>query len=153
MAAIDQSLTIVGLANHPQYATRILGWLRSTWADPHDEFSTTIMPSTDRPGALLALQENAPVGVLAFKRYQTPSQDRQELWINALYVVPDCRHRRIGSKLVETGIKHCIPNFATRLFVYTDIPLLYEQQGWKRLGFAPEFGTYTMCFGEPAEAS
>lgn len=144
---------ILDLAEQPQHEKQVLLWLRTTWPDPHDEFSVTLKPSNERPGALIALSDNTPIGVLALKRYQTPCQSRQELWINALYVVPDYQRRRIGSKLVETGIKHCIPNFSNRLYVYTDIPLLYEKQGWKRLGFTPEFGTYTMCFGEPAGAS
>jgi len=132
------------LAAHPPHSACVLSWLRSTWGDDGDEFAATISPVEDRPGALIALAGDTPIGVLAFKRYRTPLQMKPELWINALYVLPDHRRLGIGRRLVQSATESSIPKFADQLFVYTDIPSLYEGLGWENLGFNADFGTHTL---------
>ena len=124
-----QSLTIADLSKHPNHLARVLDWLYSTWSDENNEFNDALILGSDRPGALLALIGDDPGGVIAFKRYKAVMQTRPELWINALFVVPKFRRLGIGSRLVQFGIERSIPEFTNQLFVYTDIPVLYESLG------------------------
>lgn len=144
---LTQSLTITELSAHPAHTARVLDWLYSTWSDDNDEFAVTMRPADDRPGALVALIGDTPVDVLAFKRYQARSQTKPELWIDALYVVPEHRRLGIGRKLVQFASELSIPKFANQLFVYsTNVPALYEGLGWEHLEFNTEFGSHTLRY-------
>lgn len=143
---VPQTPSVIELSSAPAHGTRVLNWLLATWRDDDHEFAPTMLPNHDRPGALIATIADSPVGVLAFKRYQATSQRKPELWINAVYVVPNRRRLGIGSRLVRTAITKAIPRFTNQLFVYTDVPTLYQKVGWEFLDATPSNGSHTLCF-------
>lgn len=146
---VFDSLFISELSTIAEHSGCVLSWLRSTWDDPENVFAETLVPSGNCPGALIAVAEDGPVGVLTFKLHPVPRRTIDELWINAVYVVPNFRRRGVGRRLIRSAVAHSIPGFAKRLFVFTDVPNLYEPLGWKRIDFSSTFGSYTLRF-EPS---
>jgi GNAT superfamily N-acetyltransferase len=83
------------------------------------------------PAPLLALfGQNKLAGGLSFTSYTKPDKESPAIWINAVFVVPECRRMGIASKLVrEAEIVASRLSF-NELFVLTDIPDLYQQLNW-----------------------
>lgn len=145
-ARVEIPMKLAELSEYPSSGGIVLEWLRAMWSDANDVFASTLQPSADRPGAVIAVSAHAPVGVLAYKRFQAASQTQPELWINALYVVPEQRRRGIGRQLIQFAMEHATPRFADELFVYTDVPGLYEALGWRTLDFSEEFKSHTLSW-------
>ena len=121
------------LTHHPEYSDLVTGWLHTEWNADRDEIAALLQASQDRPGAILAMNQGSPIGVLAYKRHREKFQFATELWINALYVLPDFRRRGVGRKLVVAGSSLCFTHRTRRIFVYTDVPSLYVSCGWEHI--------------------
>ncbi|WP_425571250.1 GNAT family N-acetyltransferase [Novipirellula rosea] len=132
------------LTSHAEHSDLVLTWLRSTWDDPNDVFPGTLAPTRNCPGALLAISDGVPTGALTFRRHRTTWQVTNELWINTVYVVPGQRGLGTGRKLIRSAVEHSIPQYTERLFVFTDVPTLYEPLGWKQIDYNAECSSFTL---------
>ncbi len=141
------TLRIEKLESHLKFRGRVLDWLVQEWGGDRDELDATLDATSDRPGAIIALSVEQPIGVLAFKRYQGRAQTRETLWINALFVVPESRRRDVGSQLVRVAMRPQSQFSGEELFVYTDQPELYGGLGWEMRIFNPESNMHTLAYG------
>lgn len=73
------------------------------------------------------------MGGLAFATYPRPDDGSSAVWINALFVAPDFRGQGIASKLVRAAEAEAGAHGIADLFVYTDVPRLYQNLGWQVL--------------------
>ena len=146
-------VVIAELSARAEHSDRVLGWLRRTWDDPDNVFARTLTPAKGRPGALVAIVGDTPCGVLTFRRYQSNSHSQVELWINAVYVSAGHRRRGIASRLIRAAVEHSIPKHATRIFVFTEFPQLYEAIGWKRIDYDEESASYSLRIEQRALAA
>lgn len=85
----------------------------------------------DIPAPLLALNDsNLLMGGLAFTTYPRPDGRGPGVWINALFVAPGFRGQGIASSLVCAAEAEARGQDIPDLFVYTDVPRLYQTLGW-----------------------
>jgi predicted N-acetyltransferase YhbS len=144
----DSSTEVVidQLPRHPDFADIATDWLEDEWGSvPRAETLKMLSNTVNLPPALIAISEGRPIGVLGFKRHVIGGgEDGPELWINAVFVVPEHRNAGIGSQLVTDAID-AVAAFGERtLYVYTDIPEFYEKRGWTRHSEREETGMTTL---------
>lgn len=68
--------------------------------------------------------------------YRLPISDVPEArtlgwWINTLLVAPKFRRIGIGSRLVQEAERHVAKVGTGELYVYTNVPQLYQKLGWE----------------------
>ncbi len=85
------------------------------------------------PPPLLAVEEEKLVGGLSYTAYAKPESDETGLWINTLIVDPEYRGRKIASLLIKAAEESAIDLKYQEIFVFTNIPVLYEKNGWIKL--------------------
>jgi len=109
----------------------LLFLLRSEW-DDFGGFEEAVY-GLDVPQPLVALAGGRAVGGAAFTAFEEPGGDEcgnkndgePVIWLNALYVVPECRGKGIASGLVTAATEIC-----PVLYALTDVPGLYTRLGW-----------------------
>ncbi len=87
-------------------------------------------PQFKVPAPLVALQGDRLVGGLAFTSAALPQRDKLELWINGLLVLPEFRRQGIATRLIKAAVE-AASGFCESLYVFTDVPPLYEQLDWE----------------------
>ena len=137
---------IESLSEHPKFGSVVVQWLQTEWEIAEREILSFLSPTADRPGAIVAIQDDTPIGTLAFKRHQSSFQSSPQLWINAVYVEPDYRRRGIGRSLVRHSVDICAQRGIGQLFAYTDVPKLYLGVGWTNLFVSPETAMSTLVW-------
>jgi len=121
--------------------THLLGqlqqWFESEW-EKVDPLQVGGAPEplvvTDDQGSLL--------GGLAFTVSPKPGNTEPGVWINALMISPDSRRRGIASRLIHAAELSAWRKGVQDLYVYTDVPDLYSQNGWTEV--AREHGHSTL---------
>ena len=133
-------MVIDRLDKHPEFLDTAVRWLHDQWPDSVPEEQTVAMLSSvgPIPPALVAIDAGSPVGVLGFKRHEIEGE--HQLWINAVYVVPEARKAGIGSKLITEAMHAARSASAGHLYVYTDVPDLYRRLGWTDRSYREESG-------------
>lgn len=134
----SRSIEIVPVARHPQVLNTVAGWILDQWgSSPIEEISESLRDNRDCPPTLIAMLAGQAIGVLSYRTYRLANRDTEDLWINALYVAKPQRGKGVGARLVEAGVKAAKQEASCRksLYVYTDIPIFYEQLGWQRVDF------------------
>ena len=81
------------------------------------------------PLPLLAIENSKLLGGVAFTWYVKPAASELGFWINALLVALKSRGLGIASRLIRSAE---IDQGLEELYVYTDIPILYEKLDWQR---------------------
>ena len=141
-AAPPNSVEILRLSDRPDHVATAAGWLFEQWGkDPLESYEAVLQDHDRRPAALLALSGGKPIGVVGFTRHQLEGQERDELWINVLYVITTWRKKGVGRWLVSEAVKSAREFGAPMLYVYTDVPRFYEKDGWQKLRGADEHGS------------
>ena len=130
--------------NRRQYAKLIESWFATQWNVEPQETLDMLPASPGRPASLLAIHNTSLVGVLAYKRHQADFQFGPQLWVNALFVVPEFRRRGIARRLLRAGICASQVMPSQQIFVYTDVPRLYLSCGWDHLLTNNETGMQTL---------
>lgn len=120
---------------HPAMVDPVAEWITRHWQESFEEVRQMLLDDSNCPPTLVAVREDEPIGVLAYKCHPPAGLDKEELWINVLYVTPSWRHHGIGSRLVREGITRAADHGHPRLFVFTDLPQFYERLGWQRFSF------------------
>lgn len=103
-------------------------WLNDEW----EGFAPFSKPTSGLPipAPLLAIEDDELLGGLAFSRYKNPKNDELALWINAILVDPAQRGKGIASALISVAEKSALDLDETQIFALTDVPKLYQNQGW-----------------------
>lgn len=113
----------------PEFLDQLQNWFELEWGESdayeHDHSRHAPLAS------LLALSDsNVLIGGLAFTTYPKPDDRGSGVWINALFVAPDFRGQGIASTLVRAAEAKAKAHGIADLFVYTDVPQLYQNLGW-----------------------
>lgn len=83
------------------------------------------------PDPLLAIEQGALMGGLGFTSFAKPNSECLAVWVNTLYVAPQYRNRGLGSALIHAAESTAQNLGIDELFVYTEIPALYEKLNWR----------------------
>ncbi|NOX49791.1 MAG: GNAT family N-acetyltransferase [Gammaproteobacteria bacterium] len=119
-------LRILNLQQTPHLNNQLQSWFQQEWGEIDPMFGDLF------PQPLVAVDENGGLaGGLAFTLAPEPNGSHMAVWINAIMVSPPQRGRGVASKLIQAATERAwAEHDLNRLFVNTDIPLLYEKNGW-----------------------
>ena len=121
-------LTVVSSSSEPHHLGQLRKWIAAEWGQ------TDPLKAADDgfvvPSPLLVIDGEKLFGGLTFTNYPKPGIKETGLWINALFVAPAHRGVGIGSQLVEAAEVEAANIRAEELFVYTNVPGLYQKLGW-----------------------
>lgn len=109
-------------------------WVEAEWCEV-DSFEGE-NGSDALPPPILALDHEKLVGGLSFTYSVIPETCHLVLWINTLLVTPPARGNGIGSKLIQAAEELVARIGIEELYVYTDIPGIYQKLDWEVLGTA-----------------
>jgi GNAT superfamily N-acetyltransferase len=107
-------------------------WLIAEWGEV-DPFKSQSDGSITVPQPLLGFEGQELRGGLMFSGFRKPGGDSLGLWINALFVAPGHRRKRIASQLIRAAEVEAFRAGERTLFALTNIPKLYENLGWQRV--------------------
>ncbi|MDA1370932.1 MAG: GNAT family N-acetyltransferase [Proteobacteria bacterium] len=103
-------------------------WVEEEWgkvdSNDHNDEDLAI------PSPLLAVTDSELLGGLGFTCFSIPGVNKTGLWVNTLLVAPEYRNIGIGEKLVLAAEAEAVRSMERELFVYTDVPGLYQKLGW-----------------------
>ncbi|MFA0085790.1 GNAT family N-acetyltransferase [Vibrio sp. 10N.261.51.F12] len=115
-------------SDHSFHIAELYQWFNHEWQDV--EPLITMKSGLIVPTPILALENECLLGGLVFTRFLSPLTNAHALWINAVFVKPEYRHRGIGSRLIRFAETVMLKQQEPELLVYTHIPALYEKLGW-----------------------
>jgi GNAT superfamily N-acetyltransferase len=92
--------------------------------------------SEDLPRFFVALENGEIIGTYALLRNDLNS--RQDLcpWLACLFVDREYRGKKIGSMLLDHGLKEAAKKGYKKLYLTSDLENFYEKYGWKNNGIA-----------------
>lgn len=129
--------TIDPLCQHPEHLPLVARWIYDEfWVGKpgySPEFFEGLLRDArdpDRiPLSFLALVGEAPAGTVNLIQNDSPTRPHLYPWLAALVVVPEFRHRGIGTRLVGTVLENATRLGYRELFLGTDLPEFYERLG------------------------
>lgn len=98
------------------------------------------------PPVLVAIRGNQVIGGLAYSYFKEPHGDSDVIWLNALLVLPEWRGQGIASELINRGIKQASNALQSHLYVYTNVPNLYQSLDWSVVDIESEPNHSVMSF-------
>ncbi len=128
------------LANFPEHAETVAGWLCSEWGDStprsRDQLANALrarMSLSSLPMHLLAFDGVAVVGFVALKLHEMDSYPDRKHWLGSLYVPVTKRGCGIGGALIEEVILRSRAQGVTLLSLQTERldGGLYRRYGWE----------------------
>ena len=84
-------LRIALIDENSEFLETVIGWIVTEWHGSETEVRRMLVDNRECPPALIAVCDNEPIAVLAYKLHPLAQSDSEELWINALYVVSSWR--------------------------------------------------------------
>ena len=102
-------------------------WLTETWG----RVDSLISPDGSYPPPLIAQQGTELAGGLSFTTATLPDAIDTGIWVNTLYVAPTHRERGLGTLLIEHAAQAASAFGLQKLYVFTEIPALYQSIGWQ----------------------
>lgn len=126
---------IVDSTKAPHLIPRFREWVESEWGNV-DSFENSAA-GVQLPAPLLALEQQQLLGGLSFTCHAKPNAKTKTktkttgIWINTLYVAPEYRNRGIAAELLEAAQVAATKLSIEELYVFTDLPNIYERRGWK----------------------
>ena len=116
----------------PGHMQQLREWLIAEWGEVNP-FKSQSDATITVPSPLLAIAGQQLLGGLMFSGFRKPGGDSLGLWINALFVAPEHRRKRIASQLIRAAEVEAFRAGERALFALTNIPKLYENLGWQRI--------------------
>jgi GNAT superfamily N-acetyltransferase len=123
---------VVSSSVAPGHVSRLREWLVAEWGEV-DPFKSQSDGRIIVPPPLLGIEGQELLGGLMFSGFRKPGGDALGLWINALFVAPEHRRKRIGSQLIRAAEVEAFRTGERELFALTNLPKLYENLGWQRV--------------------
>jgi GNAT superfamily N-acetyltransferase len=121
---------VVSSSLAPDHVPRLREWLIAEWGEV-DPFKSQSDGRITVPVPLLATLGQELLGGLVFSGFRKPRGDALGLWINALFVAPEHRRKKVATHLIRAAEKEALKAGEVELFALTDIPRLYESLGWQ----------------------
>ena len=119
---------IIDSTHAPELLPLFRKWVESEW-DTVDPFENPD-PEQTMPAPILVVDREQLLGGLSFTCFSRPGSKEPAVWINTVYVAPEFRKRGIASELIVAAESVASDLGITEIFVFTDIPALYEKHGW-----------------------
>ena len=123
-------LNVVSSSAAPDHLYQLREWLIAEWGEVNP-FKSQSDGRITVPPPLLGIEGKELRGGLVFSSFRKPGGDSLGLWINALFVAPEHRRKRIASQLIRAAEVEAFRTGERALFALTDIPKLYENLGWQ----------------------
>jgi GNAT superfamily N-acetyltransferase len=125
-------LHVVSSSAAPGHIYQLREWLVAEWGEVNP-FKSQSDGSITVPQPLLGIEGQELRGGLLFSGFRKPGGDSLGLWINALFVAPEHRRKKIASQLIRAAEVEAFRTGERALFALTNIPKLYENLGWQRV--------------------
>jgi predicted N-acetyltransferase YhbS len=130
--------SIALLADHPALTPLVGGWHWDEWGaeDPggSDESWTQALQAQagrgDVPSVWLAFLDGAAVGSVTLIESDMDTREDLSPWLGGLYVIPACRRRGVGRRLVRTCESAAATLGYPVLYLHTVSPGYYAALGW-----------------------
>lgn len=131
---------IVYLADYPQFAPVVAGWVFEQWGRHRPGASLERVlnrvegeKNIDHiPVCLLALEAGKPVGTAALRVRDMDTRPEMNPWLGSVYVVPERRRQGVGSALVAAVETEARRLGVRQLYLFTpDREKFYAWLGWK----------------------
>ncbi len=108
-----------------------VSWILSEWGevDPFPKLEERGL----LPLPLLAFKDSEVVGGLQFSYYTDKEKKVKAIWVNTLYVAPAYRGQGIATLLIARAVAQMKQTKQSELFVYTNVPELYQKLGWETI--------------------
>lgn len=130
------------LSDHQDLIPELARLHFSEWGHLHPE--ETLAERTDRlrlcsgsgaiPTVLVALEGGGLCGAAMLVAHDMDTRPELTPWLAGVYVLPACRHRGLGSALVERAVSVAASLGVARLYLYTpDASAFYARLGWSVL--------------------
>jgi GNAT superfamily N-acetyltransferase len=132
-------MSIVFLADHPQWIPTIARWFWDEWEhlDPSGSLKSWIerlaaQAHRDRiPMTLVAVEKGDPIGTAQLVMYDMQTRKDFSPWLAGVFVLGAHRSRGVGSQLVRAATTEARRMAAGMLYLYTRNALpFYEKLGW-----------------------
>jgi GNAT superfamily N-acetyltransferase len=123
---------VVSSSVAPGHVRRLREWLVAEWGEV-EPFKSQSDGRIPVPLPLLGIKGQELLGGLVFSGFRKPGGDALGLWINALFVAPEHRRKRIATHLIRAAETEAFQAGEAELFALTNIPRLYENLGWQRV--------------------
>lgn len=99
-------LRIAQIDQYPECIGTVVDWIVKKWSTSSpEEVKQMLLENKECPPALVAVFDDGPVAVLAYKLHRLAQRDSVELWVNALYVASPWRGQGVGSHILCEGVK------------------------------------------------
>jgi predicted N-acetyltransferase YhbS len=126
-----QILSLIEVSHH---ADTIAQWIWDEWRggearQTFEETRAVLLRHPGTPPTIVALDANAPIGVLGFSRFMLGEREPLLLFINSLFVVEAHRGRGIGTALLRDALGRVGPE-DTFVYVYTGLRAWYQARGF-----------------------
>lgn len=134
------SETFVHLADQPQLIPVLAEWFFEEWGslDPRSSLKSMqdelggYLHSDRIPLAIVCLQDSQPVASASLRIREMESHPQYMHWLGGVYVHPDHRNKRVGSRLVEFTAAEARRLNVEDLFLYTRTRVnFYARLGWQ----------------------
>jgi N-acetylglutamate synthase-like GNAT family acetyltransferase len=135
---------IKNLADCPQFAKTVAGWIHRAWAKESFEFDEiflhmeNFMQKDDIPQTFIAFEDDKPVGTVSLWRNDLKLRQDLHPWLSALWVSSQYRGNLVGHQLVKHAICQAEKLGYKKVYLVTDIIGYYEKMGWDFLGKEPK---------------
>lgn len=99
----------------------------------HDCIFHSMKTDSDLPRFYIAIQNESIIGTYALLRNDLISRQDIFPWLACLYVVPECRGRNIGAKLLQHALQETLKKGHDKLYLCTDLNGYYEKYEWTHI--------------------
>lgn len=141
-------VTVERLAGDSAALDEMAQWVYEQWGGASQgEVRGQLMQYNEELAGLVAMVEGKAIGVLGFRLYQHSRRDEQVMWFNVLYIVEVWRGKGVGRMLHDEGLKQLREHGWGEVFVYSDLPKLYEGFGWAVVEGEDESGHWVLRCG------
>jgi predicted N-acetyltransferase YhbS len=127
------------LADHPALAPVLAGWHHREWADllpgwTRAQAEAELRSHTGRcqvPTTFVAVEGGQPLGSASLLAADLPGWEHLSPWLASVFVVPECRGRGLGRRLVGRVVEEARVLGLPTVYLYTAGQAAYYQGlGW-----------------------
>lgn len=120
--------SIISAETEEEHLKQFRKWIEKEWGTVNS--FRGIVEGFTVPSPILAVGGLELLGGLGFTSFPKPGSKETGVWINSLLVAPAHRNMGIGSQLIQAAELEARRTKVKELYVYTDIPTLYQKHDW-----------------------